>query len=141
MWFLIWKLKYEIVNVELILSSWICRKASLRKSCKLIVTFIRHACVSALQGATFKIRLPDKSLGLWFSSFASLLFLISYLCVGSHISSYDFAYSKGILESLRRRAQIMTDGFNSCRNVSCNFTEGNRSFSSLFVLLPPPPFT
>lgn len=32
--------------------------------------------------------------------------------------------SKGILESLRRRARIMTDGFNSCRNVVCNFTEG-----------------
>ncbi|KAM3386189.1 hypothetical protein ACQJBY_009681 [Aegilops geniculata] len=34
------------------------------------------------------------------------------------------AESKSILESLRRRAQIMTDGFNSCRNVVCNFTEG-----------------
>ncbi|CAH9107465.1 unnamed protein product [Cuscuta epithymum] len=32
--------------------------------------------------------------------------------------------SKGILESLRRRARIMTDGFNRCRNVVCNFTEG-----------------
>ncbi|KAM7251602.1 hypothetical protein ACFE04_023485 [Oxalis oulophora] len=32
--------------------------------------------------------------------------------------------SKGILESLRKRAQIMTDGFNSCKNVVCNFTEG-----------------
>ena len=32
--------------------------------------------------------------------------------------------SKGILESLRRRARIMTDGFNSCKNVVCNFTEG-----------------
>ncbi|XP_018450621.1 glutamate--glyoxylate aminotransferase 1 isoform X1 [Raphanus sativus] len=40
--------------------------------------------------------------------------------------SYDqFAReSKGILESLRRRAKIMTDGFNSCKNVVCNFTEG-----------------
>ena len=35
--------------------------------------------------------------------------------------------SKGILESLRKRARIMTDGFNSCRNVVCNFTEGNKS--------------
>ncbi|KAF3325466.1 glutamate--glyoxylate aminotransferase 2 [Carex littledalei] len=33
-------------------------------------------------------------------------------------------YSKTILESLRKRAHIMTDGFNSCRNVVCNFTEG-----------------
>jgi glutamate--glyoxylate aminotransferase len=32
--------------------------------------------------------------------------------------------SKAILESLRKRAHIMTDGFNSCRNVVCNFTEG-----------------
>ncbi|XP_073031466.1 glutamate--glyoxylate aminotransferase 2-like [Primulina eburnea] len=32
--------------------------------------------------------------------------------------------SNGILESLRRRARVMTDGFNSCRNVVCNFTEG-----------------
>ncbi|KAI5079766.1 hypothetical protein GOP47_0005245 [Adiantum capillus-veneris] len=32
--------------------------------------------------------------------------------------------SKAILESLRRRARIMTDGFNSCRNITCNFTEG-----------------
>ncbi|KAE8705516.1 Glutamate--glyoxylate aminotransferase 2 [Hibiscus syriacus] len=32
--------------------------------------------------------------------------------------------SQGILQSLRRRARIMTDGFNSCKNVVCNFTEG-----------------
>lgn len=36
----------------------------------------------------------------------------------------DSDCSKGILESLRKRAHIMTDGFNSCRNVVCNFTEG-----------------
>ncbi|KAM0843261.1 hypothetical protein ACQ4PT_057827 [Festuca glaucescens] len=41
------------------------------------------------------------------------------------ISYLKFATeSKSILDSLRRRAQIMTDGFNSCRNVVCNFTEG-----------------
>ncbi|OAP17057.1 GGT2 [Arabidopsis thaliana] len=40
--------------------------------------------------------------------------------------SYDqfVRESKGILESLRRRARMMTDGFNSCKNVVCNFTEG-----------------
>ncbi|KAK8655475.1 hypothetical protein V6N13_108050 [Hibiscus sabdariffa] len=40
--------------------------------------------------------------------------------------SYDqfVRESQGILESLRRRARIMTDGFNSCKNVICNFTEG-----------------
>ncbi|CAA6668819.1 unnamed protein product [Spirodela intermedia] len=32
--------------------------------------------------------------------------------------------SKAILDSLRKRAHIMTNGFNSCRNVVCNFTEG-----------------
>ncbi|OAY64286.1 Glutamate--glyoxylate aminotransferase 2, partial [Ananas comosus] len=41
------------------------------------------------------------------------------------ISYLKFATeSKAILESLRKRAHIMTDGFNSCRNVVCNFTEG-----------------
>lgn len=39
--------------------------------------------------------------------------------------------SKGILESLRKRAHIMTDGFNSCRNVVCNFTEG-KPFLNIF---------
>ena len=29
-----------------------------------------------------------------------------------------------VMESLRRRAQIMTDGFNACEGVSCSFTEG-----------------
>eukprot|EP00246_Nothoceros_aenigmaticus_P005444 TRINITY_DN1750_c0_g1_i2.p1 TRINITY_DN1750_c0_g1~~TRINITY_DN1750_c0_g1_i2.p1 ORF type:complete len:453 (+),score=66.56 TRINITY_DN1750_c0_g1_i2:145-1503(+) len=32
--------------------------------------------------------------------------------------------SKAILESLRKRAHMMTDGFNDCQNVICNFTEG-----------------
>ncbi|XP_045814853.1 glutamate--glyoxylate aminotransferase 2 isoform X1 [Trifolium pratense] len=52
--------------------------------------------------------------------------------------SYDqfFRESKGILESLRRRARIMTDGFNSCRNVVCNFTEG-AMYSFPQVRLPP----
>ncbi|PWA54772.1 alanine-2-oxoglutarate aminotransferase 2 [Artemisia annua] len=34
--------------------------------------------------------------------------------------------SKGIMESLRKRAHMMTDGFNSCKNVVCNFTEGKK---------------
>ncbi|KAL6186445.1 hypothetical protein ACLB2K_042565 [Fragaria x ananassa] len=52
--------------------------------------------------------------------------------------SYDqFAReSKGILESLRRRARLMTDGFNSCRNVVCNFTEG-AMYSFPQIRLPP----
>ena len=29
-----------------------------------------------------------------------------------------------VMDSLRRRAQIMTDGFNACEGVSCTFTEG-----------------
>ncbi|XP_010682426.2 glutamate--glyoxylate aminotransferase 2 [Beta vulgaris subsp. vulgaris] len=44
--------------------------------------------------------------------------------------------SKGILESLRKRARIMTDGFNSCRNVVCNFTEG-AMYSFPQICLPP----
>ncbi|GFY91415.1 alanine-2-oxoglutarate aminotransferase 2 [Actinidia rufa] len=44
--------------------------------------------------------------------------------------------SKGILESLRKRARIMTDGFNSCRNVVCNFTEG-AMYSFPQIRLPP----
>ncbi|XP_075495419.1 glutamate--glyoxylate aminotransferase 2-like [Primulina tabacum] len=44
--------------------------------------------------------------------------------------------SNGILESLRRRARVMTDGFNSCRNVVCNFTEG-AMYSFPQIRLPP----
>uniref|UniRef100_A0A7N0TE78 Aminotransferase class I/classII large domain-containing protein n=1 Tax=Kalanchoe fedtschenkoi TaxID=63787 RepID=A0A7N0TE78_KALFE len=44
--------------------------------------------------------------------------------------------SKGILESLRRRARMMTDGFNSCKNVICNFTEG-AMYSFPQIKLPP----
>lgn len=43
---------------------------------------------------------------------------------------------KVILESLRRRAHLMTDGFNRCRNVTCNFTEG-AMYSFPMVKLPP----
>jgi glutamate--glyoxylate aminotransferase len=46
------------------------------------------------------------------------------------------AESKSILESLRRRARLMTDGFNSCRNVVCNFTEG-AMYSFPQIRLPP----
>uniref|UniRef100_A0A0V0I6Z8 Putative glutamate--glyoxylate aminotransferase 2-like n=1 Tax=Solanum chacoense TaxID=4108 RepID=A0A0V0I6Z8_SOLCH len=53
------------------------------------------------------------------------------------ISYEQFAReSKGILESLRRRAHIMTDGFNSCKNVVCNFTEG-AMYSFPQIQLPP----
>ncbi|XP_043726285.1 glutamate--glyoxylate aminotransferase 2 isoform X1 [Telopea speciosissima] len=44
--------------------------------------------------------------------------------------------SKAVIESLRRRAHIMTDGFNSCRNVVCNFTEG-AMYSFPQIRLPP----
>ncbi|PIA51743.1 hypothetical protein AQUCO_01100547v1 [Aquilegia coerulea] len=43
---------------------------------------------------------------------------------------------KSVLESLRRRAHIMTNGFNSCRNVVCNFTEG-AMYSFPQIRLPP----
>ncbi|KMZ74771.1 Alanine aminotransferase [Zostera marina] len=54
----------------------------------------------------------------------------------------DISYQKfvtecnAILESLKRRAHIMTDGFNSCRNVVCNFTEG-AMYSFPQIKLPP----
>lgn len=55
----------------------------------------------------------------------------------SDISYAQFvSESKAILESLRRRAHIMTDGFNSCRNVVCNFTEG-AMYSFPQIKLPP----
>ncbi|KAL8106350.1 hypothetical protein AgCh_029941 [Apium graveolens] len=52
--------------------------------------------------------------------------------------SYDqfIRESKAILGSLRKRAHIMTDGFNSCRNVVCNFTEG-AMYSFPQIRLPP----
>eukprot|EP00850_Spirogloea_muscicola_P012605 SM000082S22847 [mRNA] locus=s82:191590:196000:- [translate_table: standard] len=34
------------------------------------------------------------------------------------------AERKAVLDSLRRRAHMMTDGFNDCENIECNFTEG-----------------
>lgn len=43
---------------------------------------------------------------------------------------------KAILDSLKKRARIMTDGFNSCRNVVCNFTEG-AMYSFPQIRLPP----
>nr|CAD1840935.1 unnamed protein product [Ananas comosus var. bracteatus] len=53
------------------------------------------------------------------------------------ISYLKFATeSKAILDSLRKRARIMTDGFNSCRNVVCNFTEG-AMYSFPQIRLPP----
>ncbi|KAI3887180.1 hypothetical protein MKW92_006284 [Papaver armeniacum] len=49
----------------------------------------------------------------------------------------DISYqNKTILESLRKRAHIMTNGFNSCRNVVCNFTEG-AMYSFPQIRLPP----
>jgi glutamate--glyoxylate aminotransferase len=53
----------------------------------------------------------------------------------------DFSYpqyaaeSEAILLSLRKRAHIMTDGFNACENVVCNFTEG-AMYSFPKVILP-----
>eukprot|EP00897_Mesotaenium_endlicherianum_P010429 jgi/Mesen1/9414/ME000614S08666 len=43
---------------------------------------------------------------------------------GDHSHAQYVAERKAIMESLRTRAHMMTDGFNSCKNVTCNFTEG-----------------
>ncbi|RZC72088.1 hypothetical protein C5167_035262 [Papaver somniferum] len=43
--------------------------------------------------------------------------------------------SKTILDSLRKRAHIMTNGFNSCRNVVCNFTEVSRGIGVMRIVV------
>lgn len=57
------------------------------------------------------------------------VFIFTYVTV---INMHCYHCSKAVLESLRRRAQIMTDGFNSCRNVVCNFTEGTLTYRLFF---------
>jgi glutamate--glyoxylate aminotransferase len=34
------------------------------------------------------------------------------------------AEEEAIIASLRRRAQMITDGFNACEGITCNYTEG-----------------
>lgn len=46
------------------------------------------------------------------------------------------AERKAIIESLRARAHIMTDGFNGCKNVVCNFTQG-AMYSFPQIEMPP----
>nr|KAJ0213992.1 hypothetical protein LSAT_V11C400193290 [Lactuca sativa] len=59
------------------------------------------------------------------------------LTLGGDISYEQFLTdSKGILESLRKRARMMTDGFNSCKSVVCNFTEV-AMYSFPQIKLPP----
>lgn len=65
------------------------------------------------------------SLTSWIQTSSTRLMILSnfFLWISWQLVVDAFC-SKGILESLRRRAHIMTDGFNSCKNVVCNFTEG-----------------
>ena len=42
----------------------------------------------------------------------------------------------GIIASMRRRARIMTDGFNACEGITCNYTEG-AMYSFPRLNLPP----
>ena len=46
------------------------------------------------------------------------------------------AESEGIIASMRRRARMMTDGFNACEGVTCNYTEG-AMYSFPRLHLPP----
>ncbi|CAM6105648.1 unnamed protein product [Calypogeia fissa] len=55
---------------------------------------------------------------------------------GDHSYPLFAEESEGILASLRRRAHLMTDGFNACTNVECNFTEG-AMYSFPLIKLPP----
>ena len=52
--------------------------------------------------------------------------------------SYDQhkAEEEGIIASLRRRAQMITDGFNACEGITCNYTEG-AMYSFPKLQLPP----
>lgn len=44
--------------------------------------------------------------------------------------------ASGIIASMRRRAHIMTDGFNACEGITCNYTEG-AMYSFPRLNLPP----
>ncbi|BDA47935.1 Alanine aminotransferase 2 [Coccomyxa sp. Obi] len=46
------------------------------------------------------------------------------------------AESEGIIASMRRRARMITDGFNACEGVTCNYTEG-AMYSFPRLHLPP----
>ncbi|MFS7988498.1 putative transaminase [Helianthus anomalus] len=43
----------------------------------------------------------------------------------------DISYDQYLRERGREHTYMMTDGFNSCKNVVCNFTEGQ--FVSQFL--------
>ena len=46
------------------------------------------------------------------------------------------AEEEGIIASMRRRAHMITDGFNACEGVTCTFTEG-AMYSFPKLQLPP----
>ncbi|CAA7052491.1 unnamed protein product [Microthlaspi erraticum] len=62
------------------------------------------------------------------------IYKISSIALSPNVPAQIFV-SKGILESLRRRAKIMIDGFNSWKNAACNFTEG-AMYSFPLIKLP-----
>ena len=55
--------------------------------------------------------------------------------------SYDSwnAEKQGLLDSMRRKAHMMTDFFNSLDGVACTFTEGAMYSFPLITCAPPPP--
>lgn len=55
---------------------------------------------------------------------------------GDYSHANYVAERKAIIESLRARAHIMTDGFNACKNVVCNFTQG-AMYSFPQIEMPP----
>ncbi|KAG0479369.1 hypothetical protein HPP92_010227 [Vanilla planifolia] len=62
--------------------------------------------------------------------------LVDVIVLDYNLEEDEDHHIKAVLDSLRRRAHLMTDGFNSCRNVVCNFTQG-AMYSFPQIRLPP----
>lgn len=59
--------------------------------------------------------------------------------VADHVCAVVLQEREAELASLRRRAHMVTDGFNSLEDVTCNFTEGkpvDGAYDGKLVFLP-----
>ena len=76
---------------------------------------IPHLSTSLRQGVTKPLH-PSMQLGM--------ALMVNPPKEGSESYAQYKEEESSVMDSLRRRAQIMTDGFNACEGVSCTFTEG-----------------